>query len=116
MLCGYLLAENYEPAVAPRPDAEMCTLCLRQLVQKVSYIPHLEDEDEGEDSSEPKVTLDQFLRKVRKWDDDDMEFTDDVVDEGAVDELGDLEYQPCTDGRQHLICRYGDSWRTLCGD
>lgn len=113
VLCGYLVAENYEPAVAPRPDAEMCTLCLRQLVQKVSYVPLLEDE--GEDSPETKQTLDQFLRKVRDWDDGDKEVTDDV-DDGAVGELGDLEYQPCADGREHLIYRYGDSWRTLCGD
>ena len=30
--------------------------------------------------------------------------------------LGDLEYQPCADGRKHLVYQRDGLSRTLCGD
>ena len=36
VLCGYLLEQTSSLIVVPRPDAEMCYLCLRQLVLRLS--------------------------------------------------------------------------------
>ena len=65
-LCGALKEGNYEPAMLPRANVRMCTLCLRQLVLRF-YTPII-DLDAEIDAKPQSPKLDDYLADVQEWD------------------------------------------------